>query len=195
MIDQGAGFAVRPAQMPDADAIAQTDVDCWHEAYRDILPAPMLARLSVPRRAAQWSQAIARSEKRGVEELFVAVDGAGAILGLGSCGRQRSRAVHQAGFQAEIYALYVSGAVQRRGIGTSLMRAMARTLRKRALEGLSLWVLAENRPAQLFYEALGAERLGDRKELWQGLLVLPELGYGWRDTSALLQGIGPRRSV
>ncbi len=189
------GFTIRPATPSDVLAIAETDVACWREAYRDILPPPMLARLSVRRRAAQWSQVVARSEKQGVDELVIATDRAGAVLGLGSCGRQRSRTFHEAGFQGEIYALYVSGAAQRRGIGTALMQAMAHALERRDLKGLGLWVLAENRPAQRFYETLGAERLGGRKELWQGLLVLPEIGYGWRDTAPLLKAKGERRSA
>jgi len=195
MTQSGHGFTIRPAKPSDVLAIAETDVACWREAYRDILPPPMLARLSVQRRAAQWSHVVARSEKRAVDELFVATDGAGAVLGLGSCGRQRSRTLHGSGFQGEIYALYVSAAVQRRGIGAALMLAMAHALEGRDLRGLSLWVLAENRPAQRFYETLGAERLGDRKELWQGLLVLPEIGYGWRDTTALRKGKGQPRSA
>lgn len=190
MIATDGGFTIRPAQPSDVPTIAETDVACWREAYRDILPPPMLARLSVRRRAAQWSHVVARSEKQGVDELFIATDRAGAVLGLGSCGRQRSRTLHGSGFQGEIYALYVSGAVHRRGIGTALMQAMAHALERRGLEGLGLWVLAENGPAQLFYETLGAERLGGRKELWQGLLVLPEIAYGWRDTAALFKGKG-----
>ncbi|MEO1223210.1 MAG: N-acetyltransferase [Pseudomonadota bacterium] len=193
MTQSGHGFTIRPAKLSDVPAIAETDVACWREAYRDILPPPMLARLSVRRRAAQWSHVIARSEKRGVDELFIAGDRADVVLGLGSCGQQRSRTLHGAGFQGEIYALYVSSAVQRRGIGTALMQAMGRSLERRGLNGLCLWVLAENRPAQLFYETLGAERLGGRKELWQGLLVLPEFGYGWRDTTAFLIGSGQQR--
>lgn len=194
MTQSGGGFTIRPAKPSDVPAIAETDVACWREAYRDILPPPMLARLSVRRRAAQWSHVVTRSEQQGVNELFIATDRAGAVVGLSSCGRQRSRTLHGSGFQGEIYAVYVSSAVHRQSIGTALIQRMAGSLERRGLRGLSLWVLAENRSAQLFYETLGAERLGGRKELWQGLLVLPEIGYGWRDTAALVKGEGLQRS-
>lgn len=174
-------FTVRPARADEAEAVAVADVACWREAYEDILPGPMLARLSVARRAAQWAHVLARSERRGADDVFVATDEGGAIIGLGSCGRQRSRSLYGEGFQAEVYTLYVRGAAQRRGIGTRLMAAMGLTLAARGLNGVSLWVLKENVGAQDFYRALGGERLAERKELWQGLLVLPEIAFGWRD--------------
>ena len=180
-------FAVRPARADEADAIAAIDVVCWREAYGDILPGPMLARLSVARRAAQWSHVLARSARKGGDEVFVATDPGGAIVGLGSCGCQRFRSLHASGFQGEVYTLYVLGAAQRKGIGTRLMGAMGDALGKRGLAGVSLWVLTENVGAQAFYRALGGERLAQRKELWQGLLVLPEIAYGWRDLGALAE--------
>lgn len=190
MSEQEGGYAIRPARERDVDEIAAVDVACWREAYEDILPGPMLARLSEARRAAQWRHVLARSERTGVTALFVATDADGQIVGLGSCGRQRSRSLYRDGFQGEIYAIYVRRGAQRRGIGTRLVGAMASALGLRGCDGASLWVLKENVVAQAFYGALGAKPLAERKELWQGLLVLPEIAYGWRDLAPLIELVG-----
>ena len=40
-----ADVSVRPAAPDDADDIAQIQVDTWRTAYRDLVPAPVLAAL------------------------------------------------------------------------------------------------------------------------------------------------------
>jgi ribosomal protein S18 acetylase RimI-like enzyme len=179
MTPTGTDYVIRSAQVDEAEAIAESDVACWREAYRDILPPPMLARLSVARRAAQWRRVLVRSESTGIDELYIAVGADGAIAGHGSFGSQRLKSLAQGGYGGEIYALYVLKSAQRRGIGTSLMRRMMDAMAARGVAKCGLWVLQENTAARAFYRKLGGQELGRRKELWQGLLVVPEIAYGW----------------
>lgn len=180
MTEGDGSYIIKPARIAEAQAIAENDVACWREAYESILPAPMLNRLSASRRAAQWRHVLARSETTGVVELFVAIAPDGGIVGHGSFGHQRSKSLKQAGFAGEIFALYLLRSAQRNGVGTRLMKTMMQSLADRDMTGCSLWVLEENIEARSFYRTLGGEHLAKRKELWQGLLVLPEVAYGWR---------------
>ena len=54
------------------------------------------------------------------------------------------------------------------------------------LDSMIVWVLAENRPARRFYEALGA-RLVTERHVEIGGASLPEVAYGWSDIGALVE--------
>lgn len=108
----------------------------WREGYRGLLPDDLLAALSVDERARNWSARL----------------GAGAGATLVAC------APEVAGFLTligrEIAALYVDPDRWREGIGSALLREALAA----AGEGeVTLWTLAANRPALLFYERFGFE--------------------------------------
>ena len=48
-----------------------------------------------------------------------------------------------------------------------------------------VWVLAENRPARRFYEALGGEYIQEG-QFTIGGVALPEVAYGWKDLASLV---------
>ncbi len=54
---------------------------------------------------------------------------------------------------------------------------------------LLTWVIAGNRPARAFYEALGAELLVEQPFQWDGI-DLVEAGYGFRDLDRLVAACG-----
>jgi hypothetical protein len=45
-------FRLRNAEPADAEAIARVQVTSWHETYAKLVPAEMLASLSIERRTA-----------------------------------------------------------------------------------------------------------------------------------------------
>jgi hypothetical protein len=57
--------------------------------------------------------------------------------------------------------------------------------REKGANGLIVWVIAENRVARSFYEALGGTLLVEQDFEWDGI-PLVETGYGFRDIDALL---------
>ena len=98
------------------------------------------------------------------------------------------------GFAGEFSALYLLAAQQRRGVGRRLMATMARDLLARGMQAACLWVLRDNEPARRFYEALGAEIVGQRVETVDEHLTgqrrrapdfLHEVAYGWPDLTLL----------
>jgi ribosomal protein S18 acetylase RimI-like enzyme len=167
---------VRRATSADARGIAGVHVTAWQEAYARVLPAKMLAALSVEHRERQWRQIIDTPDEGTA--VFVA-EAEGTIVGIGCCGRQRTGELAARGFSGEIQALYVLQAYHRRGLGRALMRAMAHHLVSLPVAEASAWVLSENTAAHRFYEALGAQMIDSRIDIVWGQEVV-EVAYGWR---------------
>lgn len=182
--DEMGAITLREASPADAAAIGALHVASWRETYAGLLPAALLAGLSVDARSVMWGRIIAEPEAFGGAAVIVA-EADGALIGFGSCGGQRDAALAAAGYGGEIGAVYVLSAHQHQGTGRALIAALAQALSALGHEGASLWVLRENAPARLFYERLGGEIVGEKQEEAQPGLTLVELAYGWRDLSRL----------
>jgi hypothetical protein len=65
------------------------------------------------------------------------------------------------------------------------MSAMAQELRRRKLQGVSLWVLRKNQACR-FYEKLGGDVVADKKDVREDGFAFVELAYGWHDLAALI---------
>ncbi|MEM9048391.1 MAG: GNAT family N-acetyltransferase [Pseudomonadota bacterium] len=171
--------SLRPAIAADLPRIGAVHVQAWQEAYADILPRPGLARMTAGRAAAQWHRLL----EPGDMALIVVQEGP-RILGFGSAGPQRSPGLRDRGFAGEVSTLYLLREAQGRGLGRTLLAALAGALRVWGLRGMALWVLEENRPARAFYRHMGGTEIARQKDRWGGAVV-DELAYGWRDLSAL----------
>lgn len=176
---------LREAKSADAAEIGSLHVASWHETYAGIVPADMLAGLSIDTRTAMWSKFLGDPDAFGGTSAFVADDG-GRIVGFGSCGRQRDERLADAGFSGEIGAIYVLRSHQHRGLGRSIMAVMSRALSGLGHTAASLWVLRENAPARTFYECLGGVIIGEKRDE-QPDATLVEVAYGWRDLSRLVR--------
>jgi ribosomal protein S18 acetylase RimI-like enzyme len=176
--------AIRRAQASDAAAIAAVHVAAWRETYTGLVPERLLSDLSVEERTSRWRRILTELDASVESGVFVAVRPDQAVVGFGSCGRQREAALVSSGFEGEFSALYVLKAHQRQGLGRRLMAPMARDLMARGLRSAALWVLRENEPARRFYEALGAQSIGARVET-HGDVDLDVVDYGWLDLRVL----------
>lgn len=175
---------VRRAAPADAEAIAQVHVTSWRETYAGLVPDVVLANLSVADRTAMWRSATSRPEAPGANAVFVAEQG-GAVVGFASCCNQRTSELRERGFTAEISAIYVLRAAQRRGVGAALMAAVVPMLVERGQLAATLWVLRENASARRFYERLGGEVVGEKEDRRPDVSLF-EIAYGWRDLGQLL---------
>jgi len=173
---RGAGIRFRRATPADAEAIGAMHVQAWREAYAGLMADDVLAGLDPMQRAAMWHGIIAEGGAVWLAEQD------GAVVGFGSCGRQRDESLPFAG---EIGALYVLRRAQRRGIGRRLMAAMAGDLLAQGWSSASLWVLEDNAPARRFYEALGGRCVARREQERLGVRHIG-IAYGWEDVTALL---------
>jgi GNAT superfamily N-acetyltransferase len=136
------------ATLADVRAVAQTHVDAWRAACRDILPAGYLASLSAAQRELMWRESV----ESGRPELLVARED-GAVRGRAAFGACRDRGAPAT--QAELRALYVAPGSWSKGVGRTLWRSASKTMRAQGCTGCSLWVFVRDEQAIRFYRALG----------------------------------------
>jgi ribosomal protein S18 acetylase RimI-like enzyme len=171
---------VRRAAKVDASAIGRVHVETWQSAYAGLLPEKTLVQMSDVRQSAWWSRALADpAEARGV---FVADDEEMGVVGFGSCGPVREPPDGLNGTETrvgEVYTLYVEPDFQNFGLGRRLLDALFRQLHADGCDCAVLWMLADN-PTRFFYEGMGGEIVGSRREPFAGTQV-DEIAYAWRD--------------
>lgn len=162
---------IHAAAVEDAEAIARIHVETWRAAYAGILPAKVLADLSIERRTERWRDILTKQPRSA---LIAEIDG--SIAGWTSFGTCRDAGDE---LEAEIYAIYVAPAGQRRGCGSALMAAAEALLAIRipSAKRCSLWVLERNAPTRRFYERRGYQAGTRRKEEAIGGETFVELRY------------------
>ncbi len=169
---------VRFADRTDAQAIARIRVDAWRATYKGMIPDAYLDAMNVEESAALWARILTAGATR--TSVHVGEDD-GEVVGFAS-GLMLTEP--KFGLDAELSAIYLRQDRQRKGTGRRLVAAVAGTQRTHGATGLLTWVIAGNRPARAFYEALGAELLVEQPFQWDGMDLM-EAGYGWRDLDAL----------
>lgn len=183
-------ISVRRARAADAIAIAAVHVAVWRGTYAGILPDAYLARLSVPRYAAQYDASI-----RAGNCVYVASasgadvpPGSGArVIGFATAGRGRGSAVvnGHALAEGEIETLYVLDDWRDRGIGRRLMRAAAAQLAEGGCRSVFLWVLRDN-PSRWFYQRLGGRAAAEAPVAVGGQTVM-QTAFVWDPIERLVQ--------
>lgn len=174
-----ATITIRTGSAADCDKVGALQVKAWLETYRGLIADSVLDTLSTVDQAATWRRILVREPP---VKMMVAEDDGGRLVGFAGGGPRRGRLLPHS---HEIYALYVLKAAQRRGLGRSLVGAVARQLREAGAESLCLWVLRDNAVARGFYEALGGILVGEKVESMGGR-QLHEVAYGWVEVAALV---------
>jgi GNAT superfamily N-acetyltransferase len=177
-------IAIRPATPADASAIAEVRVNAWRTTYKGMIPAAYLAAMKVEDSAALWHKVLTAGPN--TVSVFVAALGP-RVVGFAS-GNMLTEPKH--GLDAELSAVYLTHEAQRAGVGRRLVGSVAAAQRAHGATGLIVWVIAGNKGARAFYEALHAELLIEQPFTWDGM-DLVEAGYGWRDLAALINAAGP----
>ena len=151
-------------------------VASWRDAYRGIVPQAFLGGMLEE----EWAER--RLANLGVPRTTSLVaEEDGAVVGFVYGGPAREA---PAGYDAEVYALYVLRARRRRGTGRRLFARLADASAAAGARSLVLWVLKDNGPGRAFYEALGG-RVVAEKLIRIGGVPLPEVAYGWTDLAPL----------
>jgi GNAT superfamily N-acetyltransferase len=166
-----ARFAVRPARLDDAEAIARVHVESWQAAYHGILPADVIDRHDVGQRLATRRRIL----REGDGLHLVAHDTTFNDL-VGFCDAGEAR---RAGpWRGEVYAIYLLHQARFHGIGRDMFAHVMDWMRARHWTSMIVWVLENNPHARRFYEALGgreAARVGSSV----GGFPVVEVGYAW----------------
>jgi len=145
-------YSIRPATPRDAKAIAEIHVATWQAAYKDLIPADFLGKITVEKRLSYWREAIEFSEP----QLLVATEGEQVV---GFVGFDRSRDAGTKSTVGEIWALYVHPDHWRKGAGLALWDGVREGLKDEGCTQVTLWVLLRNEQALAFYEhAAGFKR-------------------------------------
>lgn len=139
---------IRRALPADADAIAEVHVEAWRWAYRDQLPADLLADLSVRDRLSMWRQVLADP----ANSVHVA-DADPGLVGFASSGSSNDDDATPG--TGEVFTLYILEHVQGTGVGRALLQAAVESLSDRGYAGATLWVMETNRLGRNFYERAG----------------------------------------
>ncbi|WP_293152430.1 MULTISPECIES: GNAT family N-acetyltransferase [unclassified Microcoleus] len=171
---------VREAKIADAPAIAQVNVDTWRTAYRNIVPADYLAKLSYEKPENNWQEILSNVKNTG-DYVCVAENNSGQIVGFAAGGSERTGKYV---YRGELFAIYILEEYQRQGIGQQLVRSVAKKLAELSLNSMLAWVLGDNSACR-FYEFLGGKKVEEQQTSRAGVLV-KEIAYGWTDIAVLL---------
>lgn len=150
---------IRDATPDDAPAMARVIVDTWFAAHKG-----QVSEARYQQRRDTWGYA---ESERGWRRSIGEADGESArVLVAADQGRIIAVAASEVigKDHAEVGALYVDSSHQRAGIGRRLLHATIDHYRRLRIPTLHIAVLAANRPARDFYEALGGRESGTREE-------------------------------
>ena len=169
-------MTLRPGTPDDALAVARVQVEAWRVAYKGILSDAYLTGLDPAARTDDWHKRIEHPRVL----TFVVEDG-GQVIAFAAGGPERSG--KDPAFPGEIYAIYVTPAHQRKGIGARLVSAMAKAFAAGGAHAMIAWV-PEKSPFKAFFEKDGAKEYR-RKEDSLGDTNVEKIGYGWTDTGVI----------
>ena len=167
--------SIRTAMIEDAASIARVHVETWRTTYAGIVPDEYLASLNEQQRMLRW-----REDLNSADQILVAERGR-EVVGFISGG-----AIHEpvAGYDAELYAIYLLVKCQRMGVGTMLLIELARRLDALGHQSMAVWLFEANAAAR-FYESSGAVRVGTKEREIAGVR-LPLMAYGWPNLTSIL---------
>ncbi len=164
-------FAVREAELADAEGIARAHTESWQTSYRGILPDTVLDRIDVGQRVESRRKIL---RDRHIFQLVAYDVTHGDIVGFCDAGASR-RHVTQAG---EIYALYMVHHAKRHGLGQQMFERVQAYFAAQDMRSLIIWVLQDNHHARGFYAAMGGEQ-GVAFPSRVGGFPVTEVSYVW----------------
>ena len=126
-------------------------IDGWRTSYRGLVPAAYLDGMQVDASTALWDKILTA----GPNPASVATHG-DEVVGVAA---GNTLAEPRFELTAELTAVYLRREFQRVGLGRRLIAAVVDAQRALGATGMIVWVIAGNKPARAFYEALGAELL------------------------------------
>ncbi len=170
--------SIRSAAPADISAIAAIHVEAWRANYRGMMPDEAIDSRTIAFRQAMWTRLLDEPERI----TLVSCDEHGAVTGFASAFPLREP--HN-GFDSFLQMIFVAEPLKGRGIGRSLLVAIAGKLREVGVRGMALRTLRAN-PARAFYSRLGAELVESGIDIDAG--EFDDVVYGFRDLSALLEG-------
>ena len=166
---------IRPTQKADAHSLSCIYVQTWRDTYLSVIPYGYLSSMSIPRHEKAFFNELNRKQIIS----FVAED-AGRVMGFITGGYERNGDEIYSG---EIYTLYVMKNLQRRGLGTQLVSALAIKFNRLGIYSMLVRVLKLN-PYRRFYKKINGIYL-KTEYLPFAVEIMDVETYGWLDTSLI----------
>ncbi len=164
-------FAIRPATLGDAAAIARVQTDSWQSSYRGILPDAILATMDPVRRTPMRREILRDPAALNL----VAYDTTfGDVVGFANAGPARDAPPTT----GELFEIYIVEHAKRFGLGRELLDTVTDWCRAQRMTSLVIWVLDQNQHARRFYEAMGGRLSASKSSMVRGHAVL-ERSYVW----------------
>jgi len=184
-------FLIRHAQIEDSPALARILIMATQEAFRGRVPDRCLKWITPEESAANWAKNFKDDHSLEPENyLFVAENEADGVIGLAMAGKTRNRNLQDPliaqQYPHELFTLQVDPTWQGQGVGRRLVSQVAEALLQEDISSLLVRILIDN-PNLVFYERLGAVRLGSGPYDWEGYKT-EEILYGWNDLNRLSLG-------
>ena len=171
--------SIRSGAPADLDAVAAIKVANWADTYSQLIPADVLAPfLDLAHAIDDLRDSTAMADAH----FLVAQGSEGDVIGY-------SLAFLDEEPDPWLESLHIASAARGRGVGTALMREVARAIRARGRDSMRLGIVKGNRGAGRLYKRLGASLVGTEPTEWaRG--VDHEI-YRWADLAELA---GPDRN-
>jgi GNAT superfamily N-acetyltransferase len=168
--EQQLKITFREATVADALAVAKVQVQSWRESFAGIVPQTFLDKMSGENRAKAFETGFAYDSYK----MLVAETQENGIVGFADFGKSRD---NQSKYEAELYAIYLSRDVQRKGIGGKLFDLGVKYLVANNMNSLSSTAL-EVSPYKRFYEKMGGHLVERKTTNLEGKSYTTVI-YGW----------------
>ncbi|WP_232527844.1 GNAT family N-acetyltransferase [Microbacterium suaedae] len=140
---------VRPAELSDADGIADVHVQSWRETYSGVIPDRFMGADALAARKRMWGSILSRDPLPGA---IAVAERRGQVVGFAfaapSDHPDATKGVTPAR-DLNLYSIYLLAHEHDAGIGSSLLDAVLEN------HPAQLWVLSGNQRARAFYERHG----------------------------------------
>lgn len=173
---------VRDATIVDAEAIARVHVRSWQHAYAGLMPADLLAGLSVADRATAWADRLTAAAN---PLLVVTVP---EVVGFAAFGPNPTDPA-----RGHLYAIYLDPSWWGRGAGRLLHDEVVARLDEHYPHS-TLWVLRGNDRATRFYRAAGWQPDGTTNLDERDEVTLLEDGYVRSSLNPRWESANPSRA-
>jgi ribosomal protein S18 acetylase RimI-like enzyme len=168
---------IRPAVPGDSREIAEVQVNSYRTAYAGWFPESYLERFSYEEQTQDWLELMASSPD---DILLVATSEEEEVIGYVLA---RAEPDIYPDFDAEILALHVAQAFQRKDIGKALLTRVVEELEQKGCRSVMLWTLKGN-PIRHWYDRLQGRIISEKSYRVDDREIV-EIAYGWDNISSL----------
>jgi L-amino acid N-acyltransferase YncA len=151
-----ADVSVRPARPDDVTEVARVQVDTWRACYLAILPAPVIAALTIEVALPAWQQAVT-APPSARHHVLVAQDQAPVVVGFIAFGPADDLEAQDADPETTVAVgpLLVEPRWGRRGHGSRLLAAAVDIAREDGMTRAIAWIPEGDGVSRTFFESAG----------------------------------------